>query len=442
MNCRSLPLLASVLLVPLLTLAAGLFPDIEDNHPFKAHIESLARAGIVKGNNDGNYYPDRDVNRAEYLTLLYRATGRTPKPIYAGCFPDVEAGSWYELTVCDSASRENGFVQGYASGLFGPGNPVTRTEALKMTFTVFGLIAPDISPLDQTIIKFADISVAAWYSKYVSAAYKNGLLPIQGIGGARFLPDKPLTRGEAAAIIFNAQAALALQKAQPVTSGQSSSKPADPAILKHVKFPFSDTDQFQKRKPVSYTFDLTEQTVVHITVRTNGNTDSDVSCRLYLFNEEGFSDEYYLGVQELNRCTMTVTARPGSYQLQIQPTTPEVPYFVEGKVGMSDGNDGFIEAVRIDASTSASVQGTLELSDLFDWYTFEVQTPRFGTLYLISGEKLECTIYAAGNVDLFGFTGPECGLEYLFQAGTYVVGVGRRGASDTGKEVRYTVRWK
>src|SRR3990167_6556907 len=91
MNRRSLGLALSLgLLLPLAVFAAGIFPDVGDNHPFKAEIESLARAGIVKGNPDGKFYPERSVNRAEFLTLLYKASGRLPKAIYVQCFTDVE----------------------------------------------------------------------------------------------------------------------------------------------------------------------------------------------------------------------------------------------------------------------------------------------------------------------------------------------------------------
>ena len=438
---RFRPSVGLVLLLSLLFLPSAFaiaFPDVALNYSFSIAISQLSDRGVIGGNPDGFFRPHDPVNRAAMLKMLSLAAKKTPSAS-GGCFSDVPQGSWFESYVCDAAAKENGFVQGYADGKFRPANPVTRTEALKMTLNVFGLVVGDISSADQDVIKFADISVSAWYSKYVSASYKYLLLPITGIGGARFYPDQPLTRGEAAAIIFNAQAASALQKTNSSASS-ASTKAADPAIIKNVVFPFTDTDQFQGRKPVSYAFTLKEKTIVSVHVQTNGTTNSDVSCRLYLFNEAGFSDEYYLGVQELNRCTMTVAASPGSYHLQIQPTTPGVPYFVEAKAGNSDGNDGFSEAVKL--SASASIEGTLEASDLYDWYTFDVQSSRLGTVFVSSSERLDCTIYPGPTVDVFGFTGPECGLEYLFQAGTYVVGIGRKGGSDTSKAVKYTVHWK
>ncbi len=423
--------------------AAGVFPDVSDLHPFKGEIESLFRSGIVKGNPDGKYYPDKSVNRAEFLKLLYTATKRTPKAVNAKCFKDVVAGSWYELIVCDAASKENYFVQGYGDGNFKPGNPVSRTEALKMVFTVMGLTAGDVSSTDKDIIKFADISVSAWYTKYISAAYRNGILPIFGFGGARFYPDKELMRGEAAAYIFNAMKVVEAKAS--MTQGRSSSAGYAPVnyTVKDVVFPFNDTDQFKGKLPIAYAFELKDpKTVVSVNVGTTGTSDSDVTCRLYLLQEDGFSSEYYLGVQDKNSCKILVAVRPGKYQLQVQPTRSDVPYFVDAKTGSTDGNDGFMDAVPFTMKTELA--GTLdETTDLFDWYTLNIDAERNGTLFMTaSPDRLECIIYTPNSVDQYGFTGPECGVQYFFQSGVYTVGIGRKARTDLSKVESYTLKWR
>lgn len=418
--------------------AVGVFPDVGDTHPFKAEIESLARAGIVKGNPSGKFEPDRSVNRAEFLKLLYTAVQKTPKPINGGCFKDVEKGSWYELYVCDAAAHENSYVKGYPDLTFRPANPVSRTEALKMMYMVFGLPTPDVSTLDKDIIKFADLSVSAWYTKYVSAAYRSGIFPIASFTGVRFYPEKELTRGEAAAYIVGG---LRVRDAKPASSA-SSSKAADSAKIKNVVFPFNENDQFAGKQPVAYLFDLTAaRTVVSVMVSTVGTNDSDVSCRLYLLEDSGFTNEYYLGIQEKNRCRILANVRPGKYQLQLQASVADQPYFVDAKTGSTDGNDGFIDAQPLTLHTP--VDGSFDgPNDLFDWYTFSVTAERNGTVFVGASERLECIIYSPDSVDQFGFSGPQCGLEYFFQTGTYTVGVGRRPGSDLSKKISYTLRWR
>lgn len=429
----------SLLIPASIALAAGVFPDVGDSHPFKGEIESLFRLGVVKGNPSGLFVPDRDINRAEFLKLLYTTMKKQPKTVSAKCFSDVEAGSWYESIVCDAAAKENGYVQGYGDGTFRPGNSVSRTEALKMTFTVMGLNVADISATDKEVIKFVDISVSAWYSAYVSAGYKKGILPIYGFGGARFYPDKPLTRGEASAYIFNA-----LKVKDTVAAAQSSSaskKAEETYVINDVAFPFNYTDQFEKKKPIAYNFSLNAKTTVAITVGASGNTASNITCRLYLFEANDFSSEYYLGVQSENSCKILANVPPGKYQLQVQPEISGIPYFVNATNGSTDGNDGFMDAVSLTLGVDQA--GTFDSStDLFDWYTFKVDAARKGTLFFTSTEDLKCIIYTPSTVDQFGFTGPECGLQYSYQSGLYTVGIGRKAGVDLSKKLEYSVKWR
>lgn len=432
---------ATGLLFPLLTLAAGIFPDVPDSHPFKSEIESLARASIINGNPDGKYYPERSVNRAEFLKLLYTATGREPQ-ILSGCFTDVAQGSWYEAYVCDASSKANGFVQGYSDGKFRPASPVSRTEALKMTFMVFGLSAPEVSSSDQDLIKFVDISVSAWYSRYIIAAYKIGLLPIAGQSGSRFYPDRELNRGEAAAYIFNAQNLRTVSSSSSSTSSiQSSTSSESNDLIKNVTFPFSDADKVTTTKPISYDFTLTNaKTVVSVKTDIVGFYTADITCRLYLMNSDGFSTEYYLGVQTPGKCVMNVSVGPGKYHLQLQPSAPNISYTVDVKVGSSDGNDGFIDALRV--QTTAPRTGVLQPNDLYDWYIFSVDHSMTATVDVTGTSKVNCIIYTPPEVDQFGFTGPECGKPYQFVSGNvYVIGIGR-ATDNLLNTVTYTIKWQ
>ena len=450
MSIRRSLALAAVLLIPLAVSAAGVFPDVGDKHPFKAEIESLARAGIVKGNPEGKFNPDMSVNRAEFLKMLYVATGRTPNAISSSCFADVEHGSWYELYVCDAASKKNSFVQGYSDGKFRPASPVSRTEALKMVFTVFGLSAPDISSNDQDIIRFIDISVTAWYSKYVSAAYRVGILPIASQGGSHFYPDQHMLRGEAAAYIFyalNAKTNTSASSSSVTSSASSrrsvsSSQAAVVDTVEKVSFPFSDSDIFSGKKSTSYEFELkAAKTQVSISVQVTGYYPSEVSCRLYLFGKEGFSDEYYLGVQNDNNCSIVVNARPGKYQLQLQPTVANVPFTVHAASGATDGNDGFMEAIAVKVMTPRTA--VLETGDLYDWYSFSTTTTYTTIVDIAAQEKITCIIYSPSDVDQFGFSGPECGKPYTFVPGeTYIIGVGRGNGVSPIKKITYTLKWQ
>jgi hypothetical protein len=234
-----------------------------------------------------------------------------------------------------------------------------------------------------------------------------------------------------------------LVTAAAATSSSSSSVSSDGSIVKDVVFPFSDTSEFSSKKPVAYNFDVTGgKTTVSITVGTSGNIPSDVTCRLFLFGQDDFSSEYYLGSQSTNMCKIQATVRPGKYQLQIQPTVGGVPYYVNALTGNTDGNDGFMDAIPVEVG--GDVNGSFDSStDLFDWYTFTVTGNKNGTFFFSSPqEDLQCVIYVPSTVDQFGFSGPQCGLQYSYSSGTYTVGIGRKTGADLQKRIDYTVKWR
>ena len=199
---------------------AAIFPDVPQGHLYQEPIEALAQAQVINGNPDGNFSPDRMVNRAEMLKMLYKATGKQPDAASKSCFTDVGAGAWYESFVCDAAAHH--FVEGYSSdGTFRPADPVNRVEALKMVLQVFGIGIADVSEEQQQIVKFVDVSTTAWYTKYLYTAYLKQILPIAGQEPGRFYPDWPLLRGEAAAIIYNALHADLREQRSSATSSVS-----------------------------------------------------------------------------------------------------------------------------------------------------------------------------------------------------------------------------
>ncbi|MFH0770259.1 MAG: S-layer homology domain-containing protein [Candidatus Peregrinibacteria bacterium] len=445
---------ASVLCSSLLFLQIGsafaqdeapIFPDVPNDHLYREAIEALVGAQVINGNPDGNFYPERSVNRAEMLKMLYRAKGRTPDPTSKDCFSDVESGSWYESYVCDAAA--NRFVEGYNDGTFRPANVVNRVEAIKMITQIFGISVADVTEADRDIVKFVDVSTAAWYTKYLAAAFLQGILPIPGMNGARFYPDWPLLRGEAAAYIFNAlrvqlnqsrsqqssRSSVPAQESsgptenQPAASSSSYRAPLPQPTTQEVLFPFETSGKFSGKASASYTFTLAKSAVVLTQVALTSGQHGSVSCRLYLIEETGFSLQYFLGFVEGSKCTLKTALKAGKYQLQLQPTSPDTTFTVSAKETTGDGKDGFIQAVKVkygEAKTEALTE-----NDYQDWFSFTVGSPKSMTLSLSNAAQLSCMVYAMGDVDLYGFDSPDCNKTYQYPVGTYYVAIGRKLSS-------------
>lgn len=434
---------------------AASFPDVPASHVYREPIEALVNSGIVNGNPDGNFYPDRKVNRAEMLKMLYKASGKQPDAASAGCFKDVGNGSWYESFVCDAAAHH--YVEGYSSdGTFRPSDPVNRVESLKMITQVLGIIVSDVSAEQLQIIKFVDVSTSAWYTKYLYAAYSKGILPIAGQETGRFYPDWPLLRGEAAAMIYNALTVALNQdrqqkegsssssdqsvasegaSASSVRSTASSASSQAAATSSNTTFPFETSGKFTEKKSSSFVFTIDKNVVASTVVQLQSGQPGSVSCRLYLLVDEGFSYEYYLGFQEKGGCFLKTALRPGKYQLQLQPTSSNTTFSVSMKETTGDGNDGFREAQALLQTVART--GTLMPDDFADWFTFTVAKEKGMQITVSDSAQLTCMIYAMSDVTLSDFVGPQCNQHYLFPPGTYYVAVGRKFPSDAKQT--YTV---
>lgn len=432
--------LSGVLLSVLATgvAAEAIFPDVPADHLFEEPINALVNAGVLTGNPDGNFYPDRQVNRAELLKMLYKATGRLPDVNSRGCFSDVERYGWYENFVCDAAA--NHFVEGYSDGTFRPANSVNRVEALKMITQVIGIPVENIGEESRQVVKFVDVSISAWYTKYLYAAYVKGILPIAGQDTARFYPDWPLLRGEAAAMIFNALGADLAERRQgsSASSTQSAAASIQPVFSSSssvastgfdVPFPFESSGKFSLRKSVTYRFALDQTTVVSTVAKLQSGQQGSIACKLYLIGESGFSYEYFVGFEEGSTCTLKTTLKPGSYQLQLQPTMADTTFTVKSETTTTgDGSDGFGETLSLPLNLART--GTLAPGDYQDWYSFTLSAAQKLQISVTDSTQISCMVYPMEDVDLYGFSGPACGQNYEYQPGTYVIAVGRMFPSD------------
>ncbi|PIR54528.1 hypothetical protein COU75_00410 [Candidatus Peregrinibacteria bacterium CG10_big_fil_rev_8_21_14_0_10_42_8] len=458
-NFRTLYISAFLVLLGSSTATiAATFPDVPDGHLFQESVEALVQAQVINGNPDGTFAPDDYVNRAAMLKMLYKAQGKTPDPLSVRCFPDVEIGSWYESFVCDAAAMR--YVNGYTDGTFRPDTPVNRVEALKMITQVFNIPVEDVTESDRDLVKFVDVSVSAWYTQYLITAYLKGILPIPGESGSEFHPDMMLTRGEAAAYIYNAlgvelsesrkqkesTSSSSIESSSEYSSAEISSTSNTESSLSSVvstdtsivqaSFPFEYEARFKAKESKSYYFDIDSPKTVSFTTTLQSGQPGEVVCRLYLVDESGFSDEYYLGFQSGKSCFITAALNPGEYQLQLFPTVKDTTFMTKAEIISGDGNDGFRESIAL--SVNKPVEGVLTAVDLEDWYKFTVVSQQKMTFTMSNPTELRCIIYVMNDVDLASFSGPQCNQNYDFPAGTYYIAVGRKAPK--GAQQSYTVR--
>lgn len=115
-----------------LSPAQGQFPDTSDS-PYESSIEALYEAGVIQGYPDGSFQPEKAVNRAELLKMVFVALGESSEDA-SFCFPDVSE-EWFASYVC--TAKERGIVQGYPDGSYQPAQEVNMVEAMKVILEAF-----------------------------------------------------------------------------------------------------------------------------------------------------------------------------------------------------------------------------------------------------------------------------------------------------------------
>lgn len=433
----------------ILPARAAVFPDVPDNYLYKTQIETLVSMNVLSGNPDGTFKPDRAVNRAELLAMLYRASEMKPDSSKRKCFSDVQPGSWYELYVCDAAAR--GFVSGYPDKTFKPNQEVNRVEALKMIVLFkFGTSIPEVKADLWAAMGFTDAKMDQWYAKFVMHAYKMSIIPIDGMDAKLLMPEAKVKRGEAAALVHGmifgnsrqiivSSSSSAAASSAAARSSRATETGGETATMKALVIPSINTGNFKKKAPVVYTFTLTTATMIHAHAKLGGSfTDSSVTCRLYKIESDGFTNEYYLGYQETGTCELKAKLAAGDYQLELQPKADDAVYTLDVKTATGDGNDGFAEARVLLWSQLRS--DFLEPGDMSDWYRFSLTAEKEMMLEVTNATEYQCIVYPMADVDIYGFEGPKCGELYLFPKGTYYVGIVRK--SNHLDRVPYSIRTK
>lgn len=141
------------------------YSDVKARDWFNNAVSTLSNAGIIAGYEDGSFRPNGYITRAEFATIAARFFDVT----YNGkdLFPDI-SGHWAKDYINQAANK--GFVNGYEDGTFKPDRNITRAEAVTLVnrtldrhpdknhFTKDMLVWPD--NMDQTKWYYADMQEA------------------------------------------------------------------------------------------------------------------------------------------------------------------------------------------------------------------------------------------------------------------------------------------
>lgn len=178
---KILAVLLSVLLLGMPAYSAD-FTDTA-GEPCAEAVEVLSAIGVLTGKTETEFAPADTLTRAEMVTILIRLQGISDMPGGASVFSDVPADHWAAGNI--ALAYKMGIVSGVGEELFQPEAPVTRTEAVKMTVSTLGY-APHAE------------AAGGYPSGYMTRASQLEILDRVSA------EDGPISRGDAAILVYNA----------------------------------------------------------------------------------------------------------------------------------------------------------------------------------------------------------------------------------------------
>lgn len=169
-------------------ISADHFTDVPANAWYAEAANWCWEQGIMSG---AAFNGVASMTRGTVADALYRAAGSPAAA--ATSFSDIPAGSAYANAASWAAA--NGVMSGYGNRTFGADDPVTRQQMAAVLWRYAG------SPAATAGEDFADESTIASYARTaVDWARAGGI--VNGKEGNRFDPAGPLTRAQAAAILY------------------------------------------------------------------------------------------------------------------------------------------------------------------------------------------------------------------------------------------------
>lgn len=150
------------------------FTDVGENHWAYSVIKEAVDAGYFAGVSDTEFAPEAVLTRAMLVSIMARAAGVDLDDSQATEFDDVPAGTWYTGAVAWAA--ENGVVYGNGNGSFAPNRPATRQETAAIFYRFLKLMGKTLEQKEEEKEFNDKADIADWAMDSVKVMQMAGVL--------------------------------------------------------------------------------------------------------------------------------------------------------------------------------------------------------------------------------------------------------------------------
>jgi hypothetical protein len=161
-------------------------------------VMQVIDAGLMQLYPNGDFRPEQGLTRAELANIVVRAFDlgrRTPTRLEPKAPIDVPSGYWAYNDI--QIVLRTGVMTGYQEGRFYPEQRVTRAEAFSIVAQAYGVAQFPEQTINQELAQYADAGeIPSWARKPMATALSIGLVNTSLDG--RIRPLEPMTRADLA----------------------------------------------------------------------------------------------------------------------------------------------------------------------------------------------------------------------------------------------------
>lgn len=174
------------------------YTDVDAGAWYHPAVDFVTEHKLMQGVDAKTFVPTHELTRAQLAQVLYNM--ENPKGTASKkSFKDVKAGAWYYDAVIWAA--DNGIVKGFEDGRFYPNRPVTREQMVTMLYRYMQFKGLKVDEANDDWKSFSDYSaVHSWAQEAMAWAVSNGV--VNGIQNNKLAPTHTAQRSQVAKIIM------------------------------------------------------------------------------------------------------------------------------------------------------------------------------------------------------------------------------------------------
>ncbi|MDR2749903.1 MAG: S-layer homology domain-containing protein [Clostridiales bacterium] len=173
-------------------------PDLSGkSEEIRVAAENLVSRGLMGLDDDGNFNPDDEITRAEFLEAMIGSLGLLD-PDAPNKFTDVSKGDrYYDVAV---SAKKEGLVTGFEDSTFRGDEPIIKEQMIVIAANCL-VRAMQYDPASSSVLsRYADEEILAEWSKAgIALATQCGVMIYRMDG--MFAPKEAMTRGDAAIVL-------------------------------------------------------------------------------------------------------------------------------------------------------------------------------------------------------------------------------------------------